>query len=460
MKQLSLYLALIVVLAALYLADAIRRDRKEVSSAPANGRLHSKLQKTEQGSSRLLIPNNIFDSLENINSTEQVTAEEQLAVLAAPGIDSDTTRSLSSLHLASTNSTGQQRKRFLHADDNWGKHEGKVFFLFLAVNSIDRPDLWARFFSHAPPNHYRAFIHCKYYTSCMLEKTLRRLAGATLVDTVPSSYCHDLVSPMVQLLRSAILESASANDKFVFLSESTLPVKPFSHIYSTLMSNQASDFCVFPAKHWLRLRFDDPGKSGDSPFHSLLVKHGQWVVLNQEHADTLTNSWTTVVNGVNHTHWSIPVWSDETGGVLTPGKLPRSVKDRVCTDEWAIFGTIYGTIVDYGQQNIHLKDFGGRDATLQLRGRESGTQGMCRTLTYWDVSEAPVGTDAVLHQLLKDGESRLSCYPKCQGFHPAEFMALSDAGVLALRRSSFIFARKFRKDSISMQQFMNFILSD
>merc|ERR1719424_481379 len=116
--------------------------------------------------------------------------------------------------------------------------------------------------------------------------------GITQVTTVPATYCRDLVSPMVQLLRSATLESSSARDKFVFGSESTLPVKPFREVYSTLTWDTNSDFCIYPTDHWVQLQLAQN-------LMALMVKHSQWVVLNKAHADTMVREWGLMNAGFN-----------------------------------------------------------------------------------------------------------------------------------------------------------------
>merc|ERR1719401_1716336 len=93
--------------------------------------------------------------------------------------------------------------------------------------------------------------------------------GLVQVPTVNTIYCTNLVSAMNKLLEVSLRESAQPGDKFIFVSESTLPVKPFAAVYAALTKDQASDFCVARADQW-------PMGSG---FY--IVKHSQWVVLSQ-----------------------------------------------------------------------------------------------------------------------------------------------------------------------------------
>merc|ERR1719450_1203840 len=107
---------------------------------------------------------------------------------------------------------------------------------------------------------------------------------------------------MVQLLRYATRDSSHAMDKFVFLSDTTLPVKPFSYIYGALTEYDTSDVCIEPRDEWVWLTHKtQPGAS------ATIVKHSQWVVLNKDHAKKLMWNWPHVAGSSYH-HWKVPVW--------------------------------------------------------------------------------------------------------------------------------------------------------
>jgi hypothetical protein len=334
--------------------------------------------------------------------------------------------------------------------------EPRMFFLFLTMSGIKRPELWQKFFENQPVHQYRIFVHCKHTNICSLELSLGNLLGITQVATVPSAYCRDLVSPMVQLLQSAVLESASPRDKFVFLSETTLPVKPFADVYNTLSWDMSSDFCVYPTDHWVDLELAQN-------LRALIVKHSQWVVLNQAHAHTMVQQWAGVSAGLQGHAWSIPVYHEPRKGpwgkITNPaGVLPLPM----CIDEWAFFATIYGAFVDRGQWNLGQDGLPGFGAPpLQLRGSAhltSTTQGICRTFAFWDASE--FGGSNLINEIAQDWPwSKLSCFPRCDSTHPAEFAALSDRGAVALRRSRYLFARKFPDNVMTVDQFQRIILS-
>jgi len=339
---------------------------------------------------------------------------------------------------------------------NATEHEPRIFFLFLTMSGIKRPELWQAFFNQQPAGRWRVMMHCKHTNICALELSLGNVLGITQVATVPSAYCRDLVSPMVQLLQSALLESTSPRDKFVFLSETTLPAKPFWDTYNTLTWDMNSDFCIYPTDHWVELELAQN-------LRALIVKHSQWVVLNQAHANAMVANWPAVKNGLHGHSWSIPVYHQPKKGpwgkITNPaGVLPLPM----CIDEWAFFATIYGAFVDRGEWNLGQDGLPGFSAPpLQLRGSAhltSTTQGVCRTFAFWDASE--FGGSNLINEIAQDWPwSKLSCFPRCDSTHPAEFAALSDRGVVALRRSRYLFARKFPENVMTLDQFQRIILS-
>lgn len=306
----------------------------------------------------------------------------------------------------------------------WGS--GVVHFLFLVTEAIPHADIWRQFFAHAPPGSWKAFVHCKNPDACVMNGVFSNNPGFTQVATTPTWYCHDLVTAMRSLLDNALRVHASGagREKFVFVSDSTLPIKPFSIVHSTLLHDDNSDFCVFPSDQWA-------SGNVDGNFVKL-VKHHQWVVLNRGHAETFVGKWWPVDSQSN---WRI--YYDATGRYVSPKQFHYPPQANTCTDEWAFMATIYGAMfMSAGVR--HLDSFGGASLDLQSHG----TQGVCRTWTYWDSTWDPASA-SLASQIANDFYgSQVSCYPKCYA-RPAELQKLSDTSLYALRKAPFLFARKF-----------------
>jgi hypothetical protein len=146
----------------------------------------------------------------------------------------------------------------------------KLFFLFMVRDSLPHAKIWARFLANAREGiDYEALVHCVEKQSCM--QSIKPLFSFDIIETADSEYCKDLVSPMNALLASALGRGEkNKDDKFVFLSESTVPVKPFANVQFELTIERAttSDFCITPKSEWAHNN----------------VKHHQWIVLHRSHA--------------------------------------------------------------------------------------------------------------------------------------------------------------------------------
>eukprot|EP00927_Polykrikos_kofoidii_P051517 TRINITY_DN45312_c0_g1_i1.p1 TRINITY_DN45312_c0_g1~~TRINITY_DN45312_c0_g1_i1.p1 ORF type:complete len:622 (-),score=71.22 TRINITY_DN45312_c0_g1_i1:51-1916(-) len=326
----------------------------------------------------------------------------------------------------------------------------RVFFLFMVYETLDNEDFWAAFFETAPdPNMWRAFVHVKGNSKGLGSTPLFQY---TFVETVPSEYCKDLVSPMVQLLRTATAESFSPGDKFVFVSETTLPIKRFPQVYKALTMDTDSDFCMNTRDSWSELMSQRTGKS------ALIVKHSQWVVLSQAHARVMVERWPSVKQHANY--WNLPVWPKAAAAEYGPSDfalVSRGVS--LCADEWAIFATIYGTLL-INSKELTVSLPGNSAMNLNVAGPLANTnQGKCQTFVTWGWT-ASKRSYTIAADIVSDmPKSSFSCFPHCTGSSPATFQSISDRGLSVLLESTYLFARKFPKNVVSLEQFRRVVLS-
>jgi len=324
---------------------------------------------------------------------------------------------------------------------------GVVHFLFLINDRLPHAEIWRKFFADAPAGSWKALIHCKDLDGCHRNGVFRDNAGSIQVDTTPTWYCHDLVTAMAKLLTDALALNAArtgGREKFVFLSESTLPIKPFSAIHSTLLLDDNSDFCLFPSDQW--------GSGHIDGSIVKLVKQHQWVVLSRDHATMFVRDWIPVSAQSEWRVWlKTGSWQGYKRHVL-PQNFYYPQGANTCTDEWAFMATIFGALEPMNGQR-YLPGFGG--AHINMNSHVS--QGRCRTWSYWDNLWDPDAT-ALGSQIANDFYgSKISCYPKCHA-RPATLEKLSHSSLHALRKSSFLFARKF-SPSLWMPHFYNIVLS-
>jgi len=296
----------------------------------------------------------------------------------------------------------------------------------MAVDKISNLDVWMSFFLQAPWEHYRAYVHCK------LPACVSSVAGTplTLVQTVPSYYCSDLVSPMNQLLNYALAEAGPTheNDKFAFVSDSTLPAKPFPVLYQTLTTRSGSDFCVFPSNEWADIR----GTAG----LEIAVKHHQWITLERAHAERVLKLW-----GQGHMHDFMSRFQMNSQQYSWTNNSFADNRNFGCLDEFWHMAALYGTIKHSDSSRdltVPLSMFRG---TPLLISASAGWQGECDTFVIWSKYIHLRGHNPFnqLHSSL-DPPS----VPHGGNFaRPGWWDRLSTQGMKVIRGSSFLFVRKF-----------------
>eukprot|EP00913_Durusdinium_trenchii_P010082 g9456.t6 len=243
-------------------------------------------------------------------------------------------------------------------------------------------EVWTAFFNSADKEQYRAFAHCKEQ-SCQ-----QQLAGSPImpVPTVPSKYCKDLVSPMNQLLSYALsndLGAGNARDKFAFVSDSTLPAKPFLHIHQVWSQREGSDFCVAPPADWAEV------PAGGDAFQ-MAVKTSQWSTLTREHAQRAVEQWQKNVMR----NLMIDFEMNQRGGKNSADK-----RNTGCLDEFWFVTVLFGPLKRASpdaNEPIDLPRFTG--SPLQI-DHKAGWQGQCDTFVIWAKHTNSLGQNSKLGAL-------------------------------------------------------------
>lgn len=310
--------------------------------------------------------------------------------------------------------------------------QAKVFFLFLAVDKISNLDVWLHFFASAHAQHYRVLVHCK------LESCKRSLQGTLMhvVPTVPSYYCTDLVSPMNQLLAEAIKMDPIGHpmDKFSFVSDSSLPAKPFYQLHAVLTSRVGSSFCVFPSDEWADV---DAGMG----VQEVAPKAHQWLTLSRGHAhQALTRWW------AGNMHDFMTRFRMNTKAYTWANNTFADSRNFGCLDEFWHMAAIFGPIKRQAhspQAVAYLTNFAG--GPLQVADK-AGWQGVCDTFVVWaKYLNTQVGLSgmqspfAKLHAHLDPA----SVPHGGNNQRPGWWDKLSTNGMRAIRWSHFLFVRKF-----------------
>eukprot|EP00928_Gymnodinium_smaydae_P066220 TRINITY_DN4925_c0_g2_i1.p1 TRINITY_DN4925_c0_g2~~TRINITY_DN4925_c0_g2_i1.p1 ORF type:complete len:395 (+),score=36.31 TRINITY_DN4925_c0_g2_i1:57-1187(+) len=304
-----------------------------------------------------------------------------------------------------------------------------LHLLFLIGDTLQFPDIWTAFFAGANAGKLRVWVHCSTGRErCMQTANLTVLPNVEVIETVHSQRIVDLMSPEVKLLENALAwrpERLSASrDKFVFLSGSTLPVKPLNTIYDSLVAETRSQMCFDYVRKWPQHEVNGSRLA--------LAKTDQWVVLNRDHAAKLTQNW-EYVNASDAWQWRFPM----NGTMVESAGWKNSTHPaHRCTDEFAVFANLVGPVdvssgddPDYTQHNIENK---------------------CLTFVAfsWRRNHDPrFGREGLFKAF--DVDPNMSCDKDVEERHghPITFNGMGSVSMHALRASSYLFTRKFTDDA-------------
>mmetsp|Transcript_58513 Transcript_58513/g.171171 ORF Transcript_58513/g.171171 Transcript_58513/m.171171 type:complete len:475 (-) Transcript_58513:251-1675(-) len=297
----------------------------------------------------------------------------------------------------------------------------QLFFLFMVYVKINNEDVWDRFFAPAVRGvDYQALVHCKSEAGC--RENIKAIQRFEIIPSVETQYCFNLVNGMNALLKAALIRAGTGapHDKFVFVSDSTLPVKPFSYMQSRLTADAASDFCVFPRNEWAEVSETYLNAPQHTAVTRVAVKHHQWIILSREHA----------MLSVQH--------EGQHQDLMTEFQLNLGFRNTGCLDEFWHFLIIYKSLKLSGHpMNIHLQGFNG--GPLSTSNYE--IQGRCSTFVHWVPRASGTSNNVTLlaNALLRDPGTDMAPASETR---PASIARLSRAALLELRNSPFLFVRK------------------
>jgi len=299
----------------------------------------------------------------------------------------------------------------------------QVFFLFMVYTKISNVEIWDRFFEPAQRGvDYTALVHCKSEADCRKIISPNRFL---VIPSVETSYCLNLVGGMNALLKTALTLSGvgSPNDKFVFVSDSTLPVKPFSYVYNQLTGDSSSDFCVFPRNEWAEVTDND--SRGERKTVRVAPKVHQWLALGRRHAELSVNRSKEDLDLMRQLQ-------------LNMGQGISGFRNTGCLDEFWHFAQVYkGVTFPLGATAISLPDFNG--GPLDTANYE--IQGRCNTFVHWVQRASGVANNitSVAQAMIVDAGTDMV---PASDVRPASIRGFGRASLSSLRKSSFLFVRK------------------
>ncbi|OVA20768.1 Glycosyl transferase [Macleaya cordata] len=159
----------------------------------------------------------------------------------------------------------------------------KIAFLFIARNRLPLDIVWDAFFQGDKGHRFSIFIHSR--PGFLFNKGTTRSAyfyGRQLSDSIQVDWGE---ATMIQaeriLLKNALMDSY--NERFVFLSDSCIPLYNFSYTYEYIMSTSNSFVDSFADTKEGRY---NPKMDPVIPVHNWR-KGSQWAVLTRKHAEVV-----------------------------------------------------------------------------------------------------------------------------------------------------------------------------
>lgn len=117
----------------------------------------------------------------------------------------------------------------------------KVAFCFLITDAIYHEKIWLQFFQGIDPSLYTIYIHYKE-NLCIKNNFFKPFI---LTNCIPTKY-EDYTIPLAYNILFNEAYKDELNVKFVIVSGSCIPMKPFSYIYDRLTQTPFGYFTVCP----------------------------------------------------------------------------------------------------------------------------------------------------------------------------------------------------------------------
>lgn len=158
----------------------------------------------------------------------------------------------------------------------------KLAFLFLTIGPIYHETYWQDFF-RGNDQRYSVYVHAKN----SLPPT-SPFKAYELAHPVPTTWSNTMQA-QIELLKEALKDPL--NEKFIFVSETTIPLQPFDKTYAALMEHSESLFYFVPNPHVHRNvnAFMRQARDLQPIPEKRQYKNSQWVILNRKHAQLMVD---------------------------------------------------------------------------------------------------------------------------------------------------------------------------
>jgi len=279
----------------------------------------------------------------------------------------------------------------LPSDDNIS-----IAFLFLTrTGAVSFPEAWSAFFASADASSFSVVVHRSDNSTeespaafAFREACRGRL---TLAPHAEGGWGR-LIRPS-QSLAQAALEADAAAEAFVFLSDTTLPVKSFAAVRAALAERRGrSSLCFNPQAQWQRSQADPA---------SVFPKASQWWTLSRPHAAALAAAAAVAMvdaacgEAIPGRQACYPATSEEMAVATFTGAVPAVAMGSAWLeehpaplgspelDEARTAETAAGPVFGGGPVNNTFPLEGVNDGVLQIRDVGRSNDGDCIQWEWW-----------------------------------------------------------------------------
>lgn len=149
----------------------------------------------------------------------------------------------------------------------------KLGFGFVALKSLSQPKIWEYFFKNVDERFYNIYIHFKEY------EHLGAFEKYRMNEIKPTSWGYFLEAQ--NLMFDKFLNDKD-NSHFLVISDTTIPIKPFWHIYDNLEEGYSY---IHKGDQSPPYGYDKTSKFVDKKF---IKKTSMWVILCRDHVKRFT----------------------------------------------------------------------------------------------------------------------------------------------------------------------------
>jgi hypothetical protein len=195
----------------------------------------------------------------------------------------------------------------------------KIAFCFLIYDKINHLELWEKFFEGIDPDKYNVYIHYKS------NQNLGNFDKYKLPKCVETKWADKSLVKASNLLFTTAFKKDSNNYKFVLLSNSCIPLKPFNAVYDFLTQNNKghiNSFEIDRCGYYCKSKFN-------RAYPHYLAKCSQWVILNRLLVEKIASVDEQVID-----KWFSDIWAPDEMFYYSFIKL-NNLEDQVKVSKFA-----------------------------------------------------------------------------------------------------------------------------